>query len=154
MNPVEGRFLTERQADAELISADNGLRYTPYVLLMETVDLHQVVGAYRRLYPLFQHAYEDLGYPNRYFNDRLVEVLDQLLATPVANGPVKVRLPTINGPTQPPRPWVLYEFEDPTLQSLSAGQKILLRIGPVNEHRLKAKLTELRGLLVAGASKP
>lgn len=151
VNPAEGKFLTERQGDAEVVSADNGLRYTPYVLLIETVDLHQVAAAYARLYPLFQQAYEELGYPKRYFNDRVVEVLDQLVATPDLKGPVKVRLPTINGPVQPQRPWVLYEFEDPALQSLSAGQKILLRTGPVNERRLKARLGELRRLLATGA---
>ena len=55
-------------------------------------------------------------------------------------------LPPINGPVQPQRPWVLYEFDDPALQSLSAGQKMLLRMGPVNERRMKAKLSELARL--------
>lgn len=151
VNPAAGRFLTEKQGAAEVIGADNGLRYTPYVLLLETVDLHQVVAAYTRLYPLFQAAYEELGYPKRYFNDRVVEVLDLLIATPESQEPVKVRLPVINGPVQPPRPWVLYEFENPAWQSLSAGQKILLRTGPVNERRLKARLAELRRLLATGA---
>ena len=151
VNPTEGRFMTERQGDAEVISADNSLRYTPYVLMIETVDLRQVVTAYRRLYPLFQRAYEELGYPRRYFNDRVVEVLDQLAATPDLNWPLKVRLPTINGPLQPQRPWVLYEFEDPSLQSMTSGQRILLRTGPVNERRLKARLAELRRLLATGA---
>lgn len=149
--PAEGRFLTEHQGDSEIISADNGLRYTPHVLLIETVDLHQVVAAYLQLYPLFQQAYEELGYPGRYFNDRVVAVLDQLLATPDIEGPIRMQLPTIRGPLQPQRPWVLYEFADPALQSLSAGQKLLLRTGPVNARRLKARLAELRRLLATGA---
>lgn len=153
VNPAEGRFLALKQGDSEVISADNGLRYTPYVLLIETVDLRQVVTAYRKLYPQLQTAYEELGYPRRYFNDRVVEVLDQLLATPDIDAAPKVRLPAINGPMQPQRPWVLYEYEDPTLQSLSAGQRMLLRTGPVNERRLKAKLAELRRLLATGATR-
>jgi len=104
-----------------------------------------------KLYPQLQTAYEELGYPRRYFNDRLVEVLDQLIATPDIDAAPKVRLPVINGPVQPQRPWVLYEFADPALQSLSAGQRILLRTGPVNERRLKARLAELRRLLATGA---
>lgn len=151
MNPVEGRFTTQSSGDAEVISPDNGLRYTPYVLLIETVDLQQVARAYARLYPALQQAYEDLGYPKAYFNDRVVEVLDQLLATPVIEDPVRVRMPTRNSPAQPPRPWVLYEFDDPALQSLSAGQRMLLRMGPVNERRLKSRLAELRALLATGA---
>lgn len=150
VNPTGGRFIVEKQNSADVISADNGLRYTPYVLLIETVDLRRVVAVYRRLYPLLQKAYEDIGYPKSYFNDRLVDVIDELLATPDITGPQGVYLPTINGPIQPERPWVLYEFDDPALQSLSAGQRILLRMGPVNERRMKTKLAEVRRLVTAG----
>jgi Protein of unknown function (DUF3014) len=151
MNPAGGRFMVDKQGDAQVIAADNGARYTPYVLLMETVDLRQAVVWYVRLYPQLQQAYENLGFPGRYFNDRFVAVIDQLLATPDAGAATKVHLPAINGPVQPPRPWVLYEFDDPALDKLAAGQKILLRMGAVNERRVKAKLVELRRLLVAGA---
>ncbi len=36
------------------------------------------------------------------------------------------------------------EFADPALEALSSGQKIMLRDGPVNERRLKARLPEFR----------
>jgi hypothetical protein len=39
---------------------------------------------------------------------------------------------------------VRYEFADPALESLTSGQKILLRVGPVNERRLKEKLAQIR----------
>lgn len=150
VNPTPGRLVVEKKDGAEVIGADNGLRYTPFVLLVETVDLRKAVAVYSRIYPLLQQAYEDIGFPKRYFNDRLVEVIDQLLATSDISDPPKVRLPQINGPLQPQRPWVLYEFEEPALQSLSAGQKILLRMGPVNERRMKGKLMEVRRLVTAG----
>jgi len=38
-----------------------------------------------------------------------------------------------------------------TFESLSAGQKMLVRMGPVNERRMKAKLKELRALVATGA---
>lgn len=151
VNPTPGRLVVEKKDGAEVIGADNGLRYTAFVLLVETVDLHKAVATYAQLYPQLQQAYQDLGYPKRYFNDRLVEVIDQLLATPDISEPLKVHLPQINGPLQPQRPWVLYEFEEPALQSLSAGQKILLRMGPVNERRMKGKLAEIRRLVTAGS---
>jgi Protein of unknown function (DUF3014) len=151
MNPAGSRFMVEAQGDAQVIAADNGARYTPYVLLLETLDLRQAVAWYVRLYPQLQQAYENLGFPGRYFNDRWVAVIDQLLATPDAGAVTKVHLPAINGPVQPPRPWVLYEFDDPALDKLASGQKILLRMGAVNERRVKAKLIELRRLLIAGA---
>jgi len=151
VNPTAGRLVVEKKDVGEVIGADNGLRYTPFVLLIETVDLPKAVATYARLYPVFQQAYEDIGFPKRYFNDRLVAVIDQLIATPDVNEPLKIRLPQINGPLQLERPWVLYEFEDPALQSLSAGQKILLRMGPVNERRMKSKLVEVRRLVTAGS---
>lgn len=150
-NPAPGRFLVEQTAAGSVISPDNGLRYTPYVLLIETVDLRKVDAVYRKIYPQLQRAYEEIGFPNRYFNDRLVEVIDELLATPEPEVPLAVRLPEIKGPLQPERPWVLYEFDDPSLQRLSAGQRLLLRVGPVNERRLKLKLAELRRLVSASA---
>jgi len=154
LNPTAGRFVAQMQAGAETIGPDNGLRYTPYVVLLENVDLPQMVTVYTRFFPQFQDAYRELGYPDGYFNDRLVEVVDQLLATPVPGDGVKVHLPPSNGLAPPPRPWVLYEFDDPALQSLTAGQKLLVRTGPVNERRVKARLTELRRLLTANSALP
>lgn len=146
-NPTPGRFTTQTRGDVTTISADNGRRYTPFVLLAESVDMRRAAATYVHLYPLIQKAYEDLGFPGRHFNDRLVEVIDLLLATPEIEAPLKVVLPTISGPVLPDRPWVLYEFDAPELKALTAGQKILLRMGPVNERRLKAKLAEIRSLV-------
>jgi hypothetical protein len=108
-----------------------------------------------RLYPLFQQSYQELGYPRGYFNDRLVEVIDQLLATPEPVGPLAVHLTEVKGPITSDRPWVRYEFADPALQALPAGSKMLLRMGPDNARRLKAKLAELRAAITrAPAGKP
>ncbi|HEX6363518.1 MAG TPA: DUF3014 domain-containing protein [Albitalea sp.] len=152
VNPAEGRFTVATQDGKTVVGADNALRYTPYILLLETVDLRQAAAAYRALYPMFQHAYVEQGYPQGYFNDRLVEVIDHLLRTPEPAGPLEVYLPEIKGPVQPERPWVLYEFADPALASLSAGQKMLLRMGPVNQRRVKGRLEELRRLVAAPAA--
>ena len=79
-----------------------------------------------------------LGYPSGYFNDRLVAVIDHLLDTPEVKGPIKLVVPH-----------VLYEFADPALQERSAGQRAMLRIGPENAARLKAKMREVRAALVS-----
>jgi hypothetical protein len=42
---------------------------------------------------------------------------------------------------------VLYEFADPALERLSAGQKMMIRMGPVNESRAKGKLRDIRHAL-------
>ncbi|MFQ5982999.1 MAG: DUF3014 domain-containing protein, partial [Woeseiaceae bacterium] len=46
------------------------------------------------------------------------------------------------------RPHVLYEFADEDLESLSSGQKLLLRMGNEHATRIKETLEEFR-LLIA-----
>jgi len=149
VNPAAGRFSTSEQGGQVVISADNELRYIPFVLLLESADVTRSVALYRSMYPLLQQAYEELGYPGRYFNDRLVEVIDHLIAAPELTSPVLIEPVTVRGPMQLARPWVHYAFADPELESLSAGQKMMVRAGVVNERRLKAKLAEFRAALTA-----
>jgi len=139
INPVPGTFRVGGPEGSVAIGADNAARYAPYVMAMEAVDSAKLVALYVRLYPLFQEAYAELGYPSRYFNDRLFEVIDHLLATPDVQGSVALV-----------QPKVLYEYADPALQDLSAGQKILVRMGGENEAKVKAKLRELKRALTRG----
>ncbi|PZO15481.1 MAG: DUF3014 domain-containing protein [Burkholderiales bacterium] len=145
VQPTPKRFTVQRGSDGvDTIHPDNSQRYTPLVLMIEAVDTARAVALYRRLYPLFQQAYEELGFPGRYFNDRLVEVLDHLIATPVPTTPLAVKLVEVKGEVPSTRPWVRYEFADPALESLSAGRKVLLRVGPEHQQRLQAKLRDFR----------
>ncbi|RZL86862.1 MAG: DUF3014 domain-containing protein [Variovorax sp.] len=145
------RFEVSGSGAAQTIGADNGARYTPFVLFVESVSTQRAAALYVKLYPLFQQAYEELGYPGRYFNDRLIAVIDHLLQAPEPAAPPQVKLVEIKGDSPSDRPSFHYEFVDPKLELLSAGQKALIRTGPVNERRLKAKLTELRKQLATGA---
>ncbi len=131
--PVAGQFQVAG-ADRDLtLKPENYRRYTPYVLLAQAVDVKTLVSTYVHFYPLFQQEYQELGYPKGYFNDRLVEAIDDMLAAPEVKEPIKLE-----------RPNVLYQFQDPDLEALSAGQKILIRMGPENAARIKARLRELR----------
>ena len=152
VNPASGPFTTDRSGDEEVIARANAARYAPYVEMLEAVDLDQAVAAYRRFHPLLQQAYEDLGYPDRGFDQRLVEVIDVLLVTPEPRGAVRVRLPEFSAEVKPERPWVLYEFADPAFQELSAGQRVLLRMSADQRQRVKRVLTALRLKLVAGSA--
>jgi hypothetical protein len=147
VNQTPGRFAVEPGKDGSVIAPANAARYAPFVAMVESVDSSRAVALYRQLYPLFQSAYESLGYPVNYFNDRLVATIDLLLATPEPGSALRVEVPEIRGPLQPTRPWVLYQYSDPALESLSSGQKILLRVGLENEKKLKAKLAEIRKLI-------
>jgi hypothetical protein len=153
VNPAPGRFTVEERDGGAIIAADNDRRYTPFVLVVESVDVPRAVDLYGRMYPLLQRAYEELGYPKSYFNDRLMAAIDLLLATPQVDYPVKLQLTEVKGPIASARPWVRYQFADPELESLAAGQKILMRVGSVNERRLKTKLAEFRSELATRSTK-
>jgi hypothetical protein len=153
VHPTPGRFTTTPSANGEAISTDNSTRYSPFVSFVESVDSRKAVAVYVRLYPLFQQAYVELGFPKRYFNDRLVAIIDQLLATPKPTGALAVSLLEVKGPIPSLQPWVRYEFTDPELKSLSSGQKIMLRMGPQNQRRLDVKLTDLRKELVKASQR-
>ena len=147
VHPTAGRFATQQMGEVAAIGAENSRRYGVFVKWVDSLDMKVVAALYRQLYPHFQSAYETLGFPGRYFNDRVVDVIDHLLATPAVDEPVAVKLADIKGPIQPARPWVIVEFADPSLESRSAGQKLLLRMGSDHARTLKTKLRQLRGEL-------
>lgn len=154
VKPTPDRFLVQDRPDGAVIATDNATRYTPFVLLVGTLDAKRVVELYRRMYPLLQASFRELGFGDRNFNDRVIEVIDLLLATPEPAEPPRVQLTEVKGPYTMQRPWVRYQYADPALESLSAGQKILVRVGPVNERRLKQKLKELKDELLAPVPSP
>lgn len=133
VSPAPGMFLTDGQEDEKTISPDNAARYAAYVKVAEAIDAQKLVEVYIQLYPLFQQAYEELGYPKKYFNDRLLVALDNMLAAPSPPQPIKLV-----------QPHVLYNFADPSFEARSAGQKILMRMGSKNEARIKTKLREIK----------
>ena len=111
-------------------------RYTPYVDLLAGMDSAELVESYRSNYPLFQEAFRQMGYPEGDFNGRLIEIIDELLATPELTEPADLV-----------KPEAYFQFTDPGLESRPAGQKILLRMGNENAARVKLKLAEIRALL-------
>jgi len=133
VKPTAGQTLTATQGDLTTLSDANFERYAPLVRVVQGTDVKALAVVYQRLYPLFQQAYEDLGYPGKYFNDRLVEVIDHLLQTPEVPAPIALV-----------QPKVFWEYADPTLENRSAGQKLLIRMGPQNARIIKAKLREFR----------
>ena len=149
--PAPGRLELDTRDGQSVLAASNAARHEPFVRFAEGVDLNSAAAWYVRHYARFQSAYEDLGFPGRYFNDRMVAVVDHLLATPEPDGAVALRLPEVRGTVPPARPWVMYEYADPQLQRLSAGQKLLLRMSPDQRARLKLRLAQWRELVTARA---
>jgi hypothetical protein len=133
-----GKFRVSAEGN---IDPANEARYARYIAVVEHVNPRAAAAWYVRFYPLFQQAYKELGYPDGYFNDRLVVAIDDMLAAPEPKGPIAVVEDRGH-----------YVFADPQLQSASVGQKILIRQGPAGEAKVKAKLRELRDAITAARS--
>ncbi len=133
VKPTGGQPVVNGSDQQLTLSKDNFARYEPLMKVVRNTDTRQVAALYKRFYPLFQQAYAELGYPDGYFNNRLVAVIDHLLETPEPQGPIELVQPS-----------VFYQFADPTLEERSAGQKLLIRMGPDNAATIKIKLRELR----------
>jgi hypothetical protein len=116
----------------------NHQRYAAQVEMFEAVNATELVDLYQDFAPLFEQAWIELGYPEGGFEERLIEVIDNLLATPESQAPIRLI-----------KPEAFYLFADPSLESLPAGQKILLRMGNSNAGRVKVKLREIREILLA-----
>jgi len=150
LQALPGRFETEPEVagpDAAgpggaplRIAQANARRYDPYVRAFVQADPARLVAVYRRFYPLFQQAYAELGRPDAYFNDRLVAVIDHLLQAPEPAAPAQV-VPGANG---------RFHFADPALESLSVGQKALLRLSPEQRGAVKRQLRAIRSGLARG----
>ena len=138
LQPTGGDTAVDTQAGQTTLSDQNYARYAPLMQVVSSVDPKALATIYFRLYPLFQQAYENLGYPGKYFNDRLVLAIDSMLATPDVQGPI----PLV-------RPKVFYQFSDPKLEALPAGQKLLIRMGPQNASIIKQKLQQFRAAITA-----
>ena len=150
VRPPDGEFLAlPNEAPEEVIrneagdiipqftlDPDNYVRYAPYVELLESVEPASLVESYRRHYGLLQEAYRLQGYPDGDFNERLVAVIDELLATPEVTEPVRLM-----------KPEAYYLYVNPELEALTAGQKIIIRMGPENASRVKSRLREIRGYM-------
>lgn len=143
IEPVPKLLAVDAAGDSLTLSARNSARYKPLMMALQSVDGKTIAELYLRYYPLFQQAYVELGFPQGYFNDRLIKIIDHLLATPEINKPIALV-----------RPKVLYQFADPALERRSSGQKILLRLGADNALAVKARLREIRAVVTAQKDDP
>jgi hypothetical protein len=140
VKPVPGQFTAATEGEVLVMDTANFARYAPLVDMVAKIDTAAVLDLYLRYYPLLQEAYAELGYPERQFNDRVVEVIDHLLQTPAPREPIRLV-----------QPKVFYQFADPELERRSAGQKILLRMGNDNAAIVKTRLREFRAALTGEA---
>jgi hypothetical protein len=107
-------------------------RYSPLVAAVDSLHVEGTADLYRRLEPMFDEAYRDLGYPDGRFSDSLSRAIRRILSVPVISSPPKL--------VEAPGGW---EFEDTKLESLDHASKHLLRLGPDNLTLLQRKVRRL-----------
>lgn len=137
VRPIPDAFAVAHDGERITLGAENFRRYDAFVRFLESIDPKAAVKVYLRFYPLLQQQYQELGFPQGHLNDRVVAAIDDMLTAPEVSGPIRLVQPKVQ-----------YRFEDPLLESLSAGRKIMIRIGPENAARLKQVLRAVRGELV------
>ncbi|MGH7899525.1 MAG: DUF3014 domain-containing protein [Candidatus Binatia bacterium] len=137
----KGRFQTVERGGRTFVDPRSYSRYDGTAEAIVSLDTDGSAELYRRVRPLIQDAYRDLGYPNRNFDDALARAIERLLRTPIPEGDVAVR-PAVKS----------VKYEKPELESLTPAQKQFLRMGPENMKRIKQKLRELAEAL--GLPKP
>ena len=137
LTPPDQPFRTYTQADKEWIDAASYKRYTPYVDMLESFNNEALLNLYAMYKGDIQAKYAEISEdPDEPFDQKLIEAIDELLDTPEVPVPVEVYTDS-----------VAYKYADPRLENLSTPQKQLLRTGPDNMRRIKAKLREIQDML-------
>ncbi|MGK0501429.1 DUF3014 domain-containing protein [uncultured Alteromonas sp.] len=141
LTPPEQTFRVYSQAGKQWIDAASYKRYTPYVNMLESFESEALLGMYDIYKGDIQDKYAEIGDLNKNFNEVVLDAIDQLLDTPEVPVPVEVYTDSVT-----------YKYTDPRLENLNEPQKQLLRTGPDNMRRIKAKLREIKVLLEENGS--
>lgn len=127
--PADGYKVQQLGDDRYVTTADNTLRYEPYIQLLESVPARQILALKRRYQPLLDEAFAELGYPDLTFDQRLRQAISVLLSTPEVKAGAELS-----------RPSVMFTYADPALEKLPEAQKQVLRLSPQQQQRFKALL--------------
>lgn len=133
LKPREAFIATGGPAPA--IDSRSYRRYDAYADAFAALDAKGAASLYATLKPRIEDAYRELGYPEGDFDRTLERAVNELLRTPVVDGPVSLASRSVG-----------YEFADSRLESLSSAQRQLLRTGPRNTRLIQQKLREIAPL--------
>jgi len=130
---VNGDFPV-RTIDDNLFALDEAgfRRFDQVVNAIVAVDTEQAMMLYRLLSPLFQQAYAEIGYGDVSFDNTLRRAIRNVLNTDDVTGPVQLVKPS-----------VMYLYADSEIEGMSDIQKQMIRIGPENREKVKAKLRQV-----------
>ncbi|GMU65571.1 MAG: hypothetical protein AMXMBFR36_18450 [Acidobacteriota bacterium] len=125
-------FRTVERGDRTVIDPATFRRHDLAVGALTSLDAAACARALRRLEPLFDAAWRELGDPRRDFRETLSTAISRLAAVPIPEGEIAV---VPDG--------VVWAYADPELERRPAAEKLLLRMGPDHARRLRDWLREL-----------
>jgi len=127
----EGSFKVVRKGRRYYLDPASFERYNLVVDIFDSLNTEESIKLYRKMKPLIQQAYRDLGYPKEDFDHTLYRAIVELLNTPVVKGEISLE-----------KKVVTYMMVDQKLEDLSEAQKHLLRMGSENVQIVQAKLLQ------------
>lgn len=139
LSAPKDKFAANQDGDDLLtyqLDTNNFGRYDQYADLLVSLSTEKSVAIYKELTPAIDEAHMELGYEAGTFDRKLKRAMDFLIDAPVLTDDVKLVAPS-----------AMYQFADAELESLLAIQKLLLRMGPDNQQKIRTKLIALREAL-------
>ena len=138
-----GEFsVVEREGHAFVAEASFA-RYDAVARVVASVDARALVRGYRGIAPLVEAAYSEMAPPGRSFEATLSRALTRVARAPVPVAPVRV-VPVGVG----------WGFAEARLESRSAAEKHLMRLGPVNQRLVQGKALEILAALADSGPGP
>ncbi len=129
-----GTFATVARGRSRAIDPASYKRYDGLATTITSIDASAAARVYKTIQPRLNEAYGNLGRQGGSVDQALAETLRLLLDTPVLGDPVVV----VEGKG------ARWAYDDPGLESLTASQKQLLRMGPANVEKILVWLRALQ----------
>jgi len=127
-----GSFRIIERSDSQFIDPRSYARYDRIADAVASIDAAGSARLYSALKPRIEEAYRDLGVQEPSFDRTLERAIVSLLAAPIPDGQVDV---TPRG--------IVYGYADADLESVTAAQKQLMRMGPRNARIIQQKIREI-----------
>jgi len=128
----EEPFGVRPAGDQLIMDPGSQRRYDLLADVFASVDPSEGAEVYRRLLPLFQEAYQELGLAEEPFEAVLARAIDNLLVVEIPDGPLALRVAVGR-----------YVYADPDIESRSPAEKHLIRMGPRNARLIQEKLGQI-----------
>lgn len=126
-------FTVSEITNKTYLNPDSYHRYDIYADFVANLDDQQLASTYKELTPLMAEAFEELGYSDISFNERMIEAIDIMLGAPIIEQPIELDGVSVN-----------YQFVDTELEALPNAQKLMVRMGPENSKKIKMALRKLK----------